>query len=29
MQPFTVMMGALQVGEKLSFSYRIVARLVP
>ncbi len=25
MQPFTVMMGALQVGEKLSFSYRVVA----
>ena len=26
MQPFTVMMGALQVGEKLSFSYHVVAR---
>lgn len=26
MQPFSVMMGALQVGEKLSFSYRITAR---
>jgi hypothetical protein len=25
MLPFTVMMGALQVGEKLSFSYRVVA----
>jgi polyisoprenoid-binding protein YceI len=25
MQPFTVMMGALQVGEKLSFSYRVAA----
>ena len=29
MQPFSVMMGALQVGEKLSFSYHIVARPVP
>jgi polyisoprenoid-binding protein YceI len=29
MQPFSVMMGALQVGEKLSFTYRIIARLVP
>lgn len=29
MQPFTVMMGALQVGEKLSFSYRVVARAKP
>jgi len=26
MQPFSVMMGALQVGEKLSFSYDVVAR---
>jgi hypothetical protein len=26
MKPFSVMMGALQVGEKLSFSYRITAR---
>ncbi|HVY64503.1 MAG TPA: YceI family protein [Gammaproteobacteria bacterium] len=26
MQPFSVMMGALQVGEKLSFSYHVVAR---
>ncbi len=26
MQPFSVMLGALQVGEKLSFSYRITAR---
>jgi polyisoprenoid-binding protein YceI len=29
MQPFSVMMGALQVGEKLSFSYRVVARPAP
>lgn len=29
MKPFEVMLGALQVGEKLSFSYDIVARLVP
>ena len=29
MQPFSVMMGALQVGEKLSFSYRVVARPTP
>jgi polyisoprenoid-binding protein YceI len=26
MQPFSVMMGALQVGEKLSFSYDVTAR---
>jgi hypothetical protein len=26
MQPFTVMMGALAVGEKLSFSYRVTAK---
>lgn len=26
MQPFTVMLGALQVAENMSFSYRIVAR---
>ena len=26
MQPFSVMMGALQVGEKLSFAYDIKAR---
>jgi hypothetical protein len=26
MQPFSVMMGALQVGEKLSFSYDVKAR---
>jgi hypothetical protein len=26
MQPFSVMMGALQVGEKLSFSYAVAAR---
>jgi len=26
MKPFSVMMGALQVGEKLSFSYRVTAR---
>jgi hypothetical protein len=26
MQPFSVMMGALQVGEKLSFAYDITAR---
>jgi polyisoprenoid-binding protein YceI len=26
MQPFSVMMGALQVGEKLSFAYDVVAR---
>ena len=26
MQPFTVMLGALQVAEKMSFSYHIVAR---
>ncbi len=29
MQPFSVMMGALQVGEKLSFSYHVVARPAP
>jgi polyisoprenoid-binding protein YceI len=29
MQPFSVMMGALQVAPKLSFSYHIVARPVP
>lgn len=29
MKPFRVMLGALQVGEKLSFSYDIVARRVP
>jgi hypothetical protein len=29
MKPFSVMMGALQVGEKLSFSYHVVARAVP
>jgi len=29
MQPFSVMMGALQVAPNLSFSYRISARLVP
>jgi hypothetical protein len=29
MQPFSVMMGALQVGEKLSFSYRVIARSAP
>lgn len=28
MKPFSVMMGALQVGEKLSFSYDVVARKV-
>lgn len=28
MQPFSVMMGALQVGEKLSFSYDVTARRV-
>lgn len=28
MQPFSVMMGALQVGEKLSFAYRVTARRV-
>ena len=27
MQPFSVMMGALQVGEKLSFAYDVKARL--
>jgi hypothetical protein len=26
MQPFTVMMGALAVGEKLSFAYRVTAK---
>jgi len=26
MQPFSVMLGALQVGEKLSFSYSVIAR---
>jgi hypothetical protein len=26
MQPFSVMMGALQVGEKLSFIYDVKAR---
>ena len=26
MKPFSVMMGALQVGEKLSFSYDVKAR---
>jgi polyisoprenoid-binding protein YceI len=26
MQPFSVMMGALQVGERLSFTYHVVAR---
>jgi hypothetical protein len=26
MEPFSVMMGALQVGEKLSFSYVVEAR---
>ena len=29
MKPFSVMMGALQVGEKLSFSYHVVARAAP
>ncbi len=29
MKPFSVMMGALQVGEKLSFSYHVVARPTP
>jgi polyisoprenoid-binding protein YceI len=29
MKPFSVMMGALQVGEKLSFSYHVVARPAP
>lgn len=29
MQPFSVMMGALQVGEKLTFSYRVIARANP
>lgn len=29
MQPFSVMMGALQVGEKLSFSYSVTARRAP
>jgi hypothetical protein len=29
MQPFSVMMGALQVAEKMSFSYRIVAQPAP
>jgi polyisoprenoid-binding protein YceI len=29
MKPFSVMMGALQVGEKLSFSYHVVARATP
>jgi hypothetical protein len=28
MQPFSVMMGALQVAPKLSFSYRVIARPV-
>ena len=26
MQPFTALMGALQVGEKMSFSYHVIAR---
>ena len=29
MQPFSVMMGALQVGEKLSFSFSVTARREP
>jgi polyisoprenoid-binding protein YceI len=29
MKPFSVMMGALQVGQKLSFSYHVVARPAP
>jgi polyisoprenoid-binding protein YceI len=29
MQPFSVMMGALQVAEKLSFAYHVVARPAP
>ena len=29
MKPFSVMAGALQVGEKLSFSYHVVARPAP
>ena len=29
MQPFTALMGALQVGEKMSFSYHVVAHPAP
>jgi hypothetical protein len=29
MQPFTALMGALSVGEKMSFKYHVVARPAP